>query len=81
MGLIRLISYLLIAWLIWRTLKNWYIQYQKAARNKPEKPTRISSKIVKCEHCEVHLPETEAIAHNDQWFCSQKHKHAYLGRT
>ena len=80
MGLIRLLSYLIIGWLVWRTLKRWYAGYQAATSADKAKTPRISSKIVKCEHCEVHLPETEAIAHEGLWFCNQKHKHAWLGR-
>jgi len=83
MGLIRLLSYLVIGWLVWRTVKRWYAGYQQSAgkqANKQPNPA-LSTRIVKCEHCEVHLPESDAVVHDGHWFCNQQHKHAWLGKS
>lgn len=38
------------------------------------------SSMKKCAHCGVHLPETDAVKHDDLFFCSPEHKSAFLER-
>jgi len=41
-------------------------------RNTP--PTSTSSeRMVRCEHCGLHIIETEALEDNHQYFCSNEH--------
>ena len=78
MGLIRLLTYLAIGYFLWQMVKN-YLRKQELrsaaeARRKPQAPARI----VKCEQCGVHLPEPEACAADDRWFCSDEHRQRWL---
>ena len=70
MGLLRLIIFGLVIWLMWRLFQ---IQKEKkrATRKKSEKI--ISKNMVKCEYCDTHLPAENAISDNKLWFCNQKH--------
>jgi hypothetical protein len=38
----------------------------------------LPQKMVKCHHCSVHLPESEASQHDARWFCNQAHIQAFL---
>lgn len=71
MGLIKLIVLVTIAWLLWRLLvKHWL--------NKKVSNTRLAQRMVKCAHCNVHIPEAEALAEQQLFFCSAVHKQQYL---
>lgn len=79
MNLFRLIAFALLVWIAWLMLKN-YLAKQRNTRNAtPRKP--ISGKIVKCQTCDLHLPEADAVSEGDAWFCCQAHRHAWIGRS
>lgn len=40
--------------------------------------TRSNKKMLKCKHCNVHIPENEAIKHQNDVFCSIEHAKHYL---
>jgi AmpD protein len=46
----------------------------KPSKNKPEKAA-APEVMVQCQCCNVHLPESEAIAFDDRFYCSQEHLH------
>jgi uncharacterized protein len=29
--------------------------------------------MVRCAHCDIHLPRDHALARGERWYCSQKH--------
>jgi uncharacterized protein len=78
MGLIRTLLYLIIGALVWYAIRNYLRkqELQKRARQQPKQP--VSSRVVKCQHCAVHLPESEAVAYKEQWFCSPAHMERWL---
>lgn len=76
MGLIRLLTLLLILWVLWFMYRN----YQTRQQRQHDARRIEAGKIVKCRHCEVHLPQQQALADGDDWFCNQAHRQAYLGR-
>ena len=102
MGLIRLLFLLLILWVLWFMVKNWLrkhalgdaarrektkIQPGKAGQAGQKVGQKVGQKIVRCKHCEVHLPEQNAVragtgidgaADEEAWFCTQAHKQAWL---
>ena len=67
MGLSRLILLAIIIgggmWL-WRRFKS-----------RPSNPTQNTDTqtMVRCAHCQVHLPQDRALQRNQQWFCSSEH--------
>lgn len=75
MGLIRLIFLLLILGVVWFMVRNYLNKQNKQQQNNT--PPQVA-RIIKCRHCDLHLPESEALQHNGNWFCSQEHKQAYL---
>lgn len=69
MGLFRLIIILAIIYLGYRL----YLSWQKSKKKpKPEPPKQVEN-MVRCHHCDLHIPETDAIEHDGQYYCSQKH--------
>lgn len=86
MGLIRLLFFLLILWVLWFMVKNWLRKQELGSAARREKAKNLAAKaggkIVRCKHCEVHLPEQDAVhdgtGNEEAWFCTQAHKLAWL---
>jgi uncharacterized protein len=73
MGLVRLIIFIAIGWLLFRLIKNW--QRRLADKNKPT-GEKIDT-MVKCATCGVHLPRQNAIKDEQLFFCCEEHKNTY----
>lgn len=83
MGLIRFLFFLLIGGVLWFMAKNYLRKQELRERRRDEarkKEQLAAGRIVRCQHCEVHLPETAALREGDTWFCSQEHRQAWLAR-
>jgi len=80
MGLIRLIAYGLLIWVVWSMVKNYLAKQRRANMASSEKDgAKIAAKkVVKCRYCDLHLPEEDAVANAAGSFCSQSHKQAWL---
>lgn len=81
MGLIRYLLILLVFWALWFLAKNWLRKQELREKARKGKTQISSGKVVRCKHCEVHLPEQDALRDGDDWFCTQAHKQAWLGKT
>ena len=75
MGLIRLIILGLVIWLVWRLVNN--VKARVNTSKKPEAKIENQS-MVSCQYCSVHVPQQEAVKHDDSWFCSQSHRDKFL---
>ena len=73
MGLIRLLIIALIAWIVFSALKDWL--------NRPDQPKKRAGgeieQMVKCAHCGLHVPESEAIRAGGSYYCSNAHRDAH----
>lgn len=77
MGLIRLLTILLLVWLAWFLYKNYLNKQTRHQQNRKLEAGRI----VKCQYCDLHLPETQALQHDSAWFCTRDHMQAFLGNN
>jgi len=68
MNLIRLLVIALIIYLVFQMFKRW-------AANKNNQPSKKlkETKMVRCEVCQLHIPEDEALQKNGIFYCSQEH--------
>jgi uncharacterized protein len=78
MNLFRLIALALLVWIAWFMFRN-YLARQRKQGAKPRK--QLQGRMVKCRECDVHLPEGDALREGDDWYCSQAHRRAALGRS
>lgn len=68
-----LIKLLLIAfgvWVVYRILKN----YGRSVRQDQAPPAGTGEDMVRCAHCGVHLPRSEAIASQGEFYCTNEHR-------
>lgn len=71
----------LLAWLLLVILVIWALRSKKAGIAKkmaeaqyPDTPELM----VKCAHCGVYLPASEAITQAGELFCSEEHRHLHF---
>lgn len=74
MGLIRILLFLMVAWLAWRLYRNW----QAKLKAPPSTTPLPRESMVKCEVCGVHVPEQQALHHEGLHFCSTEHRRRHL---
>lgn len=56
----------------------WLIKSRKPTSTDTESLTDASEDMVRCAHCGVHLPESESITSDGNYFCSKDHYQKYL---
>lgn len=71
MNLIRLLVIALIVYLVIQIFKRWAAnkKLQSGARQKIQE----EQKMVRCDVCQLHIPEKEALQHDGKFYCSQEH--------
>jgi uncharacterized protein len=74
---IRLVFLLLLLWIVWFMIRNFL---NKQARHNQTVRKVTAGKIVKCQYCDLHLPQQEALQHDADWFCTRDHMQAFLGK-
>jgi len=69
MNLIRFIVIALIVYLVIQIFKRWAANKKSVSNSHLEK----EKKMVKCKVCQLHIPESEALRKDGDYFCSQEH--------
>lgn len=64
----------LMAWLWWRAKRVGRPQSPAPERRKPDDQSVMSSKMVSCAHCGVHVPESESVSLEGRSYCSALHR-------
>lgn len=72
MGLGRLLLIVLLAGLAYLVYQR-YIRKLIDRHKDPQHDKKKINKTVRCQHCQLHLPEHEAIQHHGRYYCSQEH--------
>lgn len=71
----KLIILAIAIWLVITILK----RYRKSLDQSDASATntgRDSESMVQCAYCGIHLPQSESVQSDGQYFCSQAHVHA-----
>lgn len=76
----KLIFIAIAIWLIFIILKRYRKGFD-SSENQATGRQKNSEAMVQCAHCGVHLPESESIQSDGQFFCSQAHIHAPKDET
>ncbi|MDG2089572.1 MAG: PP0621 family protein [Gammaproteobacteria bacterium] len=81
MGLFRLLTFILVAFIAWRMIKNYQTKVSTRENESEKVKIPVREKMVKCEICDIHLPKEEAISFKDAdaeyWFCTPEHKETF----
>ena len=58
-----------VAFRIWRAG-----QQRDAANRSTGFPAAGGEAMVRCDHCGLNVPRSEALAEGDRWYCSEDHR-------
>ncbi|MHB1677324.1 MAG: PP0621 family protein [Sulfuriferula sp.] len=67
----KLLFFLLIGGIVY-----WRLRYRSRV-TRPATSARPIENMVRCKHCGMHLPCSEAIGTEAAWFCSEAHRQEY----
>ena len=68
---IRLIFLILAIGAIWLILRFYWQKNQQLSKDKA--PEKLTDEMVECCYCKVHIPKSEAVIVEEDWYCSQEH--------
>jgi uncharacterized protein len=76
---IRILLFLLLAYLLWRIGYRWYQTFLKNQEAKQALNSATVNKekhgvMVQCKYCGLHLPEHEAIHTSKGTYCCEAHR-------
>ncbi len=67
--LLRIIIILIGLWLVLQIIKR-----ALTARQSPSPNSSPIAKMISCDHCGVHVPESEAIRDDNNLYCCEEHR-------
>ncbi len=71
MNLIRVLIIALLAWLVYRMIRGAFARPRVGQRPGKE---RLSTDMVRCDFCGIHIPANEALEQEGRYFCSEEHR-------
>lgn len=71
--MLRLFYLLLVAAALWYA---WRVWQRLAGPSRPRRHRAVpaAERMVRCAHCQVHLPESAALRDGERFFCSPEHR-------
>ncbi|MCK5639627.1 MAG: hypothetical protein KAJ19_02475 [Gammaproteobacteria bacterium] len=73
MPLIRILIIIAIIWLLIHLFRQ-YRERREEHHTNSRGQNKISTHMVKCAQCGLHIPEAEAIKQGHSYYCSQDHQ-------
>lgn len=68
----RILFWLLLALVAYLGYRWWRVKRASLQRSASE-PAQVEA-MVRCAACGLNLPQSEALATDGQWFCSEEHR-------
>ena len=66
---LRLVIILVGLWLVLQLIKRALAKHHKPSAKQP-----ALTNMIACDHCGVHVPESEAIREGDRLYCCEEHR-------
>lgn len=70
----RILFFLLLGVGLYVALRIWRGGQQRNAAQHPPQPSAAGEVMVRCEHCGLNVPKSDALAGGDHWYCSEDHR-------
>jgi uncharacterized protein len=67
----------LLAWTAYRLWRHYNAVRQTTAARPSPPHAGVVTAMVKCAHCELHVPEPQAVYDGEHWFCCTQHKNEF----
>ena len=73
----RILFWILLGLVVYVAFRWWQRQSQRVSRRPPAPP--ISETMVRCDHCGINVPESEAVTAGGRRFCTAEHRRLATG--
>lgn len=70
----RVLFFVILGVGLYVAFRIWQIRQRQGASERPEKSLVEGEAMVRCGHCGLNVPESEAVADGDRWYCSENHR-------
>jgi len=74
MSILRMLLWFFIGWLIYRFIRQSLPSNKPTNTHSATKPTQAIEQMVRCQVCDLHVPQTEAIEDHGRYYCSEDHR-------
>ena len=71
MNLIRVLIIALLVWLVYRMIR---AKLNKPSLQHKSPRATLSTDMVRCHHCGIHIPANEALQQGEHYYCSAEHR-------
>lgn len=80
MGIIRILLVIAAIWLVWRLVSKVFAPptHNDTSNTSRDTPNTSGAKMLRCEQCGVHVPDTDAFTAKGHHFCSAEHQGRWL---
>jgi len=70
----RILFFVLLGVGLYVAFRIWRGGQQRSAARRPPPAPLAGEVMVRCEHCGLNVPKSEAVADRDRWYCSEDHR-------
>jgi len=82
MNFLRFILIAFLGWILWRFTQRWYQNFLISKQEKkPNSTTKKLGPMVRCNHCGLFFPESEAIKNGEVYYCCEEHQSCFGNGT
>jgi len=75
--IVRLVVFVLLFWAGFRIWQYWQAKQQLLGEKSSSQNNDGSEIMVRCEKCQIHLPQGNAIKAGEYYFCCQEHQESF----
>lgn len=75
----RIVFFVLLALALYVAYRLWRAGQCRDDAGRDERSPPSAEPMVRCEHCGLNVPQSEALADGGRWFCSEAHRRLQRG--
>lgn len=70
----RILFFVILGVGLYIVFRIWRGGQQRGAATRPPKAAGAAEAMIRCDHCGLNVPKSEALADGDRWYCSEGHR-------
>ena len=70
----RILFFVVLGVGLYVAFRIWRVGKQRGAAGSAPTPPAAGEAMVRCDHCGLNVPKSEALAEGSRWYCSEDHR-------
>jgi uncharacterized protein len=70
----RILFFIVLGGGLYVAFRIWRGAQQRSAAKQAPGAAAAGEAMVRCDHCGLNVPKSEALAEGDRWYCSESHR-------